>query len=195
MAQSGMASIPALKDIFVQIKTRMEKAVEDFRQEMAGVRTGRASVHMLDGIVVEAYGTQMKLNEVSTIHTPEAQLITVQPFDPSTLGAIEKAIRSADLGLNPMNDGKLIRVPVPALTEDRRKEMVKHLHKYLEDHRTAIRNIRRDGNDGIKKAMKDKKITEDEERRALEDLQKLTDDEIKKMEELSKAKEKEVMTV
>jgi len=195
MAQSGMASIPALKDIFVQIKTRMEKAVEDFRQEMAGVRTGRASVHMLDGIQVEAYGTQMKLNEVSTVHTPEAQLITVQPFDPSTLGAIEKAIRSADLGLNPMNDGKLIRVPVPALTEDRRKEMVKHLHKFLEEHRTAIRNIRRDGNDGIKKVMKDKKITEDEERRALEDLQKLTDDEIKKMEELSKAKEKEVMTV
>ncbi len=195
MAQSGMASIPALKDIFVQIKTRMEKAVEDFRQEMAGVRTGRASVHMLDGIQVEAYGTQMKLNEVSTVHTPEAQLITVQPFDPSTLGAIEKAIRSADLGLNPMNDGKLIRVPVPALNEDRRKEMVKHLHKFLEEHRTAIRNIRRDGNDGIKKVMKEKKITEDEERRALEDLQKLTDDEIKKMEELSKAKEKEVMTV
>jgi len=195
MAQSGIASIPALKDIFVQIKTRMEKAVEDFRKEMAGVRTGRASVHMLDGIQVEAYGTQMKLNEVSTVHTPEAQLITVQPFDPSTLGAIEKAIRSADLGLNPMNDGKLIRVPVPALTEDRRKEMVKHLHKFLEEHRTAIRNIRRDGNDGIKKVMKEKKITEDEERRALEDLQKLTDDEIKKMEELSKAKEKEVMTV
>jgi ribosome recycling factor len=195
MAQSGMASIPALKDIFVQIKTRMEKAVEDFRKEMAGVRTGRASVHMLDGVLVEAYGTQMKLNELSTVHTPEAQLITVQPFDPSTLGAIEKAIRSADLGLNPMNDGKLIRVPVPALTEDRRKEMVKHLHKFLEEHRTAIRNIRRDGNDGIKKVMKEKKITEDEERRALEDLQKLTDDEIKKMEELSKAKEKEVMTV
>ena len=195
MAQSGMASIPALKDIFVQIKTRMEKAVEDFRKEMAGVRTGRASVHMLDGIQVEAYGTQMKLNEVSTVHTPEAQLITVQPFDPSTLGAIEKAIRSADLGLNPMNDGKLIRVPVPALTEDRRKEMVKHLHKFLEEHRTAIRNIRRDGNDGIKNVLKEKKITEDEERRALEDLQKLTDDEIKKMEELSKAKEKEVMTV
>ena len=195
MAQAGMASNPALKETFVQIKTRMEKAVEDFRKEMGAVRTGRASVHMLDGVQVEAYGTQMKLNEVSTIHTPEAQMITVQPFDPSTLGAIEKAIRSADLGLNPMNDGKLIRVPVPALTEERRKDMVKHLHKYLEDHRTAVRNIRRDGNDAIKKAMKDKKITEDEERRALEDLQKLTDDEIRKMEELSKAKEKEVMTV
>jgi ribosome recycling factor len=195
MAQSGMAAIPALKETYGQVKTRMEKAVEDFRKEMAAVRTGRASVRMLDGVLVEAYGSQMKLNEVSTVHTPEAQLITVQPFDPSTLGAIEKAIRSADLGLNPMNDGKLIRVPVPALTEDRRKEMVKHLHKFLEDHRTAIRNVRRDGNDAIKKAMKDKKITEDEEKRALDDLQKLTDDEIKKMEELSKAKEKEVMTL
>ena len=193
MAQS--AAIPALKDTFSQIRTRMDKAVDDFRKEMAAVRTGRASVHMLDGIQVEAYGTQMKLNEVATVHTPEAQLITVQPFDPSTLGAIEKSIRTADLGLNPMNDGKLIRVPVPALTEERRKEMVKHLHKYLEDHRTAVRNIRRDGNDAIKKALKDKKITEDEEKRALDDLQKLTDDEIKKMEELSKAKEKEVMTV
>ena len=195
MAQSGMAAIPALKDTYSQVKTRMEKAVEDFRREMAAVRTGRASVHMLDGIQVEAYGTMMKLNEVSTVHTPEAQLITVQPFDPSTLGAIEKAIRSADLGLNPMNDGKIVRVPVPPLTEERRKDMVKHLHKYLEDHRTAIRNVRRDGNEAIKKAMKDKKITEDEEKRALDDLQKLTDDEIKKMEELSKAKEKEVMTV
>ncbi len=195
MAQAGMASIPALKETFTQVKTRIEKAVEDFRKEMAAVRTGRASVHMLDGVVVEAYGTQMKLNELSTVHTPEAQMITVQPFDPSTLGSIEKAIRSADLGLNPMNDGKIIRVPVPALTEERRKDMVKHLHKILEEHRTAIRNVRRDGNDGIKKAMKDKKITEDEERRALEDLQKLTDDEIKKMEELSKGKEKEVMTV
>lgn len=193
MAQS--AAIPALKDTFAQIRTRMDKAVEDFRKEMAAVRTGRASVHMLDGIQVEAYGTTMKLNEVATVHTPEGQLITVQPFDPSTLGAIEKAIRSADLGLNPMNDGKIVRVPVPALTEERRKEMVKHLHKYLEDHRTAVRNIRRDGNDAIKKAMKDKKITEDEEKRALDDLQKLTDDEIKKMEELSKGKEKEVMTV
>jgi ribosome recycling factor len=129
------------------------------------------------------------------VHAPEAQLITVQPFDPSSLAGIEKAIRSADLGLNPMNDGKLIRVPVPALTEERRRDMVKHLHKMLEEHRTAVRNIRRDGNDGIKKAMKDKKITEDDERRALDEIQRLTDDEIKKMEELSKSKEKEVMTV
>jgi ribosome recycling factor len=195
MAQPSMATNPALKDTFVQLKTRMDKAVEDFRQEMAAVRTGRASVHMLDSVQVEYYGSPMPLNQLAQVHAPEAQLITVQPFDPSALGNIEKAIRSADLGLNPMNDGKLIRVPVPPLTEERRKDMVKHLHKVLEEHRTAVRNIRRDGNDAVKKAMKDKKITEDDERRALEELQKLTDDEIKKMEELSKGKEKEVLTV
>jgi ribosome recycling factor len=195
MAQPTMAANPALKDLFVQLKTRMDKAVEDFRKEMAAVRTGRASVHMLDGVQVEYYGSMMPLNQIAQVHAPESQLITVQPFDPSSLGGIEKAIRSADLGLNPMNDGKLIRVPVPALTEERRRDMVKHLHKMLEEHRTAVRNIRRDGNDGIKKTLKDKKITEDDERRALDEIQRLTDDEIKKMEELSKSKEKEVMTV
>ncbi len=195
MAQPSMAANPALKETFVQLRTRMDKAVEDFRKEMAGVRTGRASVHMLDGVQVDYYGSAMPLNQLAQVHAPEAQLITVQPFDPSALGNIEKAIRSADLGLNPMNDGKLIRVPVPPLTEERRRDMVKHLHKVLEEHRTAVRNIRRDGNDLVKKATKDKKITEDDERRALEELQKLTDDEIKKMEELSKAKEKEVLTV
>ena len=195
MAQSGMATIPALKDSFLQLKVRMDKAVTDFSNAMAAIRTGRASVHMLDGVRVEAYGTEMKLNELGQVHTPEAQLITVQPYDASQLGAIEKAIRIADLGLNPNNDGKLIRIPVPALTEERRKEMVKHLHKVLEEHRTAVRNIRRDGNDLIKKALKDKKITEDEDRRALDEIQKLTDDEIKKMEDMSKAKEKEVMQV
>jgi ribosome recycling factor len=195
MAQVSMAAIPALKDSFAQLKTRMDKAVEDFRQEMASTRTGRASVHMLDGVTVEAYGSQMPLNQLANVSAPEPQLITVQSWDVSLIGAVEKAIRSADLGLNPMNDGKLIRVPVPALTEDRRKEMVKHLHKVLEEHRTAVRNIRRDGNDLIKKAMKDKKITEDEERGALEQMQKLTDDEIKKMEELSQGKEKEVMSI
>jgi ribosome recycling factor len=195
MAQVSMAAIPALKDSFAQLKTRMDKAVEDFRQEMASTRTGRASVHMLDGVTVDAYGSQMPLNQLANVSAPEPQLITVQAWDVSLIGAVEKAIRSADLGLNPMNDGKLIRVPVPALTEDRRKEMVKHLHKVLEEHRTAVRNIRRDGNDLIKKAMKDKKITEDEERGALEQMQKLTDDEIKKMEELSQGKEKEVMSI
>jgi ribosome recycling factor len=195
MAQPVMASLPALKDSFTQLRGRMDKAVEDFRREMAATRTGRASVHMLDGVKVEYYGDLLPLNQIAQVHAPEAQLITVQPFDPSSLAAIEKAIRGGDLGLNPNNDGKLIRIPVPALTEERRKEMVKHLHKVLEEHRTAIRNIRRDGLDAIKKAQKDKKITEDDERRAVEDLQKLTDDEIKKMEEMSKNKEKEVMQV
>ena len=195
MAQPVMATIPALKDSFAQLKTRMDKAVEDFRTAMAATRTGRANVHMLDGVRVEAYGSEMKLNELGQVHAADAQLITVQPYDPSQLGAIEKAIRSADLGLNPANDGKVIRIPIPQLTEERRKELVKHLHKILEEHRTAVRNIRRDGNDLIKKAMKDKKITEDEERRALDEIQKLTDAEIKKMEEMSTAKEKEVMQV
>lgn len=195
MAQISMASLPSLKDGYVQLKTRMDKAVEDFRKEMTSTRTGRASVHMLDGVVVEAYGSQMPLNQLANVSAPEPQLITVQPWDVSQIGAIEKAIRSGDLGLNPMNDGKLVRVPVPALTEDRRKEMVKHLNRALEEHRTAVRNIRRDGNDLIKKALKDKKITEDEERGAMEHLQKLTDDEIKKMEEMAKGKEKEVMSI
>jgi ribosome recycling factor len=193
MAQATMASIAGLKDTYVQLKTRMDKAVEDFRKAMAGVRTGRASVHMLDGVTVDYYGSPMPLNQVAQVHAPEPQLITVQPFDASQLGAIEKAIRSGDMGLNPMNDGKLIRVPVPPLTQERRQDMVKHLHRVLEEHRTAVRNIRRDGNDAIKKAMKDKKISEDEEKRALDEIQKLTDGEIKKMEEMSRGKEKEVL--
>lgn len=195
MPPSTMAALPGLKDTYVQLKTRMEKAVEDFRQAMAATRTGRASVHMLDSVSVEYYGSQMPLNQVAQVHAPEPQLITVQPFDPTVLPGIEKAIRAAELGLNPMNDGKIIRVPVPPLTEERRKDMVKHLHKILEDHRTAVRNIRRDGNDAIKKALKDKKIAEDDEKRSLEEIQKLTDDEIKKMEDMSKSKEKEVMEI
>jgi ribosome recycling factor len=195
MAQASMASVPGLKETYVQLKTRMEKAVEDFRKEMAATRTGRASVHMLDSVSVDYYGSQMPLNQIAQVHASEPQLITVQPFDPTSLAAIEKAIRTADLGLNPMNDGKLVRVPVPPLTEERRKDMVKHLHRVLEEHRTAIRNIRRDGNDSIKKAMKDKKVTEDEEKRALDEIQRLTDDEIRKMEDMSKAKEKEVMEI
>jgi ribosome recycling factor len=190
-----MAAIPALKDTYGQLKTRMEKAVEDFRKEMGATRTGRANVHMLDTVKVEYYGSPMPLNQVATVHAADAQLITIQPFDPSIMHEIEKAIQTADLGMNPQNDGKMIRIPVPPLTEERRKEMVKHLHRVLEEHRTAVRNIRRDGNDAIKKAMKDKKISEDDERRALEEIQKLTDDEIKKMEEMSKGKEKEVMQV
>src|ERR1700731_250423 len=193
MAQATMAGVAGLKETYTQLKTRMDKAVEDFRKAMAGVRTGRANVHMLDNVSVDYYGSQMPLNQVAQVHAPEAQLITVQPFDLSQLGAIEKAIRSGDMGLNPMNDGKLIRVPVPPLTQERRQDMVKHLHRVLEEHRTAVRNIRRDGNDAIKKALKDKKITEDEEKRSLDEIQKLTDGEIKKMEEMSKGKEKEVL--
>ena len=195
MAVSTIATIPALKDVYTQLKTRMDKAVEDFRTNMAAARTGRASVHMLDTVRVPYYGSEMPINQVANVHVPEPQLITVQPFDPSIMAEIEKAIRAAGQGLNPQNDGKLIRIPVPPLTEERRKDMVKHLHKILEDHRTAIRNVRRDGNEAIKKAMKDKKISEDEEKKALEEVQKLTDAEIKKMEEMGAAKEKELMTV
>jgi len=195
MAPSVMAGIPALKDVYHQLKTRMDKAVEDFRTNLAAARTGRASVHMLDTVRVPYYGSEMPLNQVGTVHAADAQLLTVTPYDPSIIGEVDKAIRSAGLGLNPQNDGKIIRIPVPPLTEDRRKEMVKHLHKILEDHRTAIRNVRRDGNEALKKAMKDKKISEDEEKKALDEVQKLTDAEIKKMEEMSQAKEKELMTV
>jgi ribosome recycling factor len=195
MAQITMAALPALKDTFMQLKSRMDKAVEAFRKELASQRTGRASVHLLDSIHVDAYGSPMPLTQVGNISAPEPQLITIQPWDMSLIGAIEKAIRSSDLGLNPQNDGKVVRIPVPTLTEERRKEMVKHLTKVLEEHRTAIRNIRRDGNEAIKKAMKDKKISEDEERGSLEQMQKITDDEIKKMDEMFKVKEKEVMQV
>src|SRR5437868_1263751 len=157
MAQPTMAAVAGLKDTYSQLKTRMDKAVDDFRKALVATRTGRASVHMMDTVTVDYYGSQMPLNQIAQVHAPEPQLITVQPFDPTSLSGIEKAIRTSDLGLNPMNDGKIIRVPIPPLTEERRRDMVKHLHKVLEEHRTAIRNIRRDGNEAIKKAMKDKK--------------------------------------
>lgn len=195
MAQISMAALPALKETFTQLKSRMDKAVEAFRKELTSQRTGRANVHMLDSVHVDAYGSMVPLSQVGNISAPEPQLITIQPWDTSLTAAIEKAIRSSDLGFNPQNDGKVIRVPVPTLNEERRKEMVKHLNKVLEEHKTAIRNIRRDGNDAIKKAMKDKKISEDEERGSLDQMQKVTDDEIKKMEEMFKVKEKEVMQV
>jgi ribosome recycling factor len=195
MAVSAMSAMPGLRETYAQLKTRMDKAVADFRQNLVATRTGRASVHMLDQVRVDYYGTPTPLAQVGQVNAPEASLITVQPWDTSLLGEIEKAIRNADLGFNPQNDGKIVRVPVPPMTEDRRKDVVKHLNKVLEEHRTAIRNVRRDGNDAIKKAAKDKKISEDEEKRALEEIQKLTDDEIKRIEEMSKAKEKEVLQV
>ena len=195
MSQINLAASPALKESFLQLKSRMDKAVEAFRKELATQRTGRANIHMLDSVHVDAYGSMMPLTQVGNISAPEPNMITVQPWDTSLTGVIEKAIRSADLGFNPQNDGKLIRIPVPAPTEERRKEMVKHMNKVLEEHRTTIRNVRRDGNDEIKKALKDKKISEDDERSLLEQMQKITDDEIKKMEEMFKVKEKEVMQV
>ena len=195
MAPSVMAVTPALKETYIALKTRMDKAVEDFRASLSSTRTGRASVHMLDGVKVEVYGSEVPLNQLGQILAADAQLITIKPYDTSTLPAIEKTLRASDLGFNPQNDGKIIRIPVPPLNEERRKEMVKHLHKVLEDHRTAVRNIRRDGNEAIKKAMKEKKISEDDERKSLDEIQKLTDDEIKKMEEMCKNKEKEVMSV
>src|SRR5580698_9775798 len=143
MAQATMAAIPGLKETYVQLKTRMEKAVADFRKELAATRTGRASVRMLDSVNVEYYGSQMPLNQVAQVHAPEPQLITIQPFDATSLAAIEKAIRTAELGLNPMNDGKIVRVPVPPLNEERRRDMVKHLNRVLAEHRTAVRNVRR----------------------------------------------------
>jgi ribosome recycling factor len=195
MAVSVMAGIPALKDLHTQLKSRMEKSVAGFQANLAATRTGRASVAMLDQVRADYYGTETPLNQLAQITAPEPQMILVQPWDPSVLQAIEKALRTSDLGFNPQNDGKIIRVPIPAMTEERRREVVKHLSKVLEEHRTTIRSIRRDGNEALKKLSKDKKISEDEEKRALEEIQKLTDDEIKRMEELSKKKEAEVMQI
>ena len=171
----------------------MEKVLSGLQHEMAGIRTGRASVSLLDTVRVDYYGTLMPLNQVATLHVPEPAMITVQPFDSSQITAIEKAIRAADLGLNPSNDGKLIRVPIPALNEERRKELVKKLHHVAEDHRVALRNIRRDANDPLKKLLKEKMISEDEERRALDDVQKMTDGHIQKLDQAAKAREKEIL--
>jgi ribosome recycling factor len=192
---SAMASIVALKDVHSQLKARMEKTVEDFRANLLSTRTGRASVHMLDQVKVDYYGTDTPISQVAQISTPEAQLILVQPWEMTLVAAIEKAIRTSGLGFNPMHDGKVIRVPVPPMNEERRREAVKHLSAVLEDHKTAIRNIRRDGNDQVKKAMKDKLISADDEKRANEEIQQLTDAEIKRIDEMFKAKEKEIMTV
>ena len=184
-----------IKDIINDARKRMDSAVEDSRRKLATVRTGRASVSLLDNLTVDYYGTQMPLNQVATIHAPEPTLLTVQPFDPTQLGSIEKAIRASELGLNPANDGKLIRVPIPPLTEERRRQMVKVVHELAEEHRTAVRNVRRDANDHLKKMLKDKTISEDTERDGLDQIQKLTDQHITRINEISDNKEKEVMTV
>ena len=192
---SAMASIVALKGVYEELKSRMDKTAEDFRANLLSTRTGRASVHMLDQVKVDYYGTDTPIAQVAQVTTPEANLIIVQPWEISLVGAIEKAIRTSSQGFNPMHDGKIIRVPIPPMTEDRRKEAIKALAGVLEDHKTSIRNIRRDGNESVKKAAKDKLISADDEKRANEEIQQLTDTEIKRVEELFKAKEKEVMTL
>jgi ribosome recycling factor len=190
-----MTTIATSKDAMSQAKVRMEKAVEDFRKELSGVRTGRANVSLLDHIRVDYHGTPMPVNQLGTLNVPDATMIVIAPWDPSAVPLIDKAIRTSDLGLNPASDGKVLRVPIPALTEDRRKDMVKHIHKVLENHRTAVRNIRRDIKEAVEKLEKEKKISEDERKRTLDELEKLTHSETKKIEDLSAAKEKEVMEI
>ncbi|HEY3744109.1 MAG TPA: ribosome recycling factor [Bryobacteraceae bacterium] len=182
-----------VKEIEAGAKTRMEKAISDLQHNMSQVRTGRASVALLDNVRVDYYGTPTPVNQVGTLHVPEPAMITIQPWDASVIGAIEKAIRAADLGLNPSNDGKLIRVPIPPLNEERRRELGKKIHSIAEDHRVALRNVRRDANEHIKKLAKDKLISEDEDRRGHDEVQKMTDAHIAKLDQLAKAKEKELM--
>ncbi len=192
---SFMAGNPALKDLYNDLKRRMDQSVADFQATLASTRTGRASVHMLDQVKVDYYGTPTPINQLAQLSAPEPQLIVISPYDPTILKDIEKAIQSADLGFNPLSDGKVIRVPVPPMTEERRRDVCKHLNKVLEEHRTAVSNVRRDGNEALKKLAKDKKVSEDDEKRALEEVQKMTDAEIRRMEELSQKKEAEVMQV
>jgi ribosome recycling factor len=190
-----MTTIATTRDAIAQAKTRMEKAVDDFRKELATVRTGRANASLLDNVRVDYHGTPMPVNQLGTVTVPDAMMIVIAPWDPGAVPLIDKAIRTSDLGLNPTNDGKVVRVPIPALTEERRRDMVKHMHKVLENHRTAIRNIRRDIKEAIDKLEKDKKISQDEQKRSLDELEKVSHAETKKVEDLSAAKEKEVMEI
>ena len=195
MAVSIMAGIPALKELNADLRRRMDQAVATFQASLASARTGRASVHMLDQVKVDYYGTHTPISQLAQVSAPEAQLIVIAPWDPTILKDIEKAIQASDLGFNPQSDGKIIRIPVPPMTEERRRDVCKHINKVLEEHRTAVRNVRRDGNDALKKLAKEKKISEDEEKRSLEEVQKMTDEEIRRMEEMSQRKEAEVMQV
>ena len=190
-----MTTIGTSKDAMAQARLRMEKAVEDFRHGLAGLRTGRANVGLLDSIRVDYHGTPMPINQLGTVTVPDPMSIVIAPWDPSAVPLIDKAIRSSDLGLNPSSDGKVVRVPIPSLTEERRKELVKHLHRVLEDHRTAVRNIRRDLKEAVERLEKEKKISEDERKRSIDELDKLTHTETKKIEDLSAAKEKEVLEI
>lgn len=192
-SEAGTHTYQNTRDVENNAKARMEKVLADFQHALATIRTGRASIALLDPVKVDYYGTPTPLNQAATLHVPEPSLITVQPWDVSQIGAIEKAIRSSDLGLNPSNDGKIIRVPIPALTAERRKELVKHLHNVAEEHRVGVRNVRRDANESVKKLLKDKVISEDDERRALDEIQKMTDAYMGKVDQAAKAKEKEVL--
>ena len=182
-----------LKGMFGEVRTRMDSALERVRREMANVRTGRANVGLLDNIQVEAYGAKMPINQVASLSIPEPAMIIAQPFDPSVMGAIEKAIRASDLGLNPANDGKVVRIPIPALTEERRKELSRHVHKQAEEGRNAVRQVRRDANDRLKKLLKEHKISEDDERKGLEQVQKQTDDHVKLIDDLQKKKDQDLL--
>jgi ribosome recycling factor len=190
-----MSAIATSKDAVAQARVRMEKAVEDCRRELSGIRTGRANVAVLDSIRVDYHGTPMPVNQLGTVTVPDPMSIVIAPWDAGAVPMIDKAIRTADLGLNPTNDGKIVRVPIPPLTEDRRKEIVKHLHKVLENHRTAVRNVRRDLKEAIEHLEKEKKVSEDERKRAIDELDKITHSETRKIEELSAAKEREILEI
>ena len=194
-ATQAAHTFKSVKEVEANAKTRMEKVLSDLQHDMAGVRTGRASVSLLDNVRADYYGTPTPLNQLATLHVPEPTMITLQPWDASQIAVIEKAIRAADLGLNPSNDGKLIRVPIPPLTEERRKDLVKKLHHVAEDHRVALRNIRRDCNENVKRLVKDKLISEDDDRRAHDEIQKLTDGYTQKLDQAAKAKEKEILEI
>src|SRR2546429_6004125 len=182
-----------LKSLYAEAGKRMNVALDHVKHELAGVRTGRASVTILDSVHVDAYGSRMPLNQLAGLSVPEPTMIVAQPFDPSQLGAIEKAIRASDLGLNPSNDGKVVRIPIPALTEERRKELSRHVHKLSEDGRNSVRQVRRDANERLKKLLKDHKISEDDEKKGLDEVQKLTDGHIKQVAEGQKKKNQELL--
>ncbi|HEX6464246.1 MAG TPA: ribosome recycling factor [Vicinamibacterales bacterium] len=182
-----------LKGVFAEVKKRMDTQIEHVRRELGGVRTGRASVNILDSVHVEAYGSSMPLNQVASLSIPEPTMIMAQPFDPSLMGAVEKAIRSANLGLNPTNDGKVVRVPIPPLTEERRKDLSKLVHKYAEEGRNGVRQVRRDANERLKKLLKDHKISEDDERKGLDEVQKITDQHIHLIDDIQKKKDGELL--
>ena len=182
-----------LKGLFAEVSKRMDGQLEFVRKELAGVRTGRASTGLLESVHVEAYGTKMPLNQVATLSIPEPAMIVAQPFDPSLMATIEKAIRTADLGLNPANDGKIIRIPIPALTEERRRDLSRHVHKMAEEGRNHVRVVRRDANDKLKKMLKDHQISEDDEKRALDEVQKITDQHVKMIDDLQQKKDQELL--